>query len=294
MKQFSDIPIDVARLVFEIAATSDQQTACALSYVSQQVQSWSDPFLFRHIVIIALVSLDEAMLRFIDSFISKDPSPRIRRARGYVKTISSKQYDDGYSRIPNFVRRYSSLESLRLRSLTSTHLLFKLIVPSLRKLSFPYHDTDIMTRNMPLFYAITHLEVDAYETFTIWDADFDISAMPSLTHLTVVMNKNRINDMNTVITTVSAYIPPRFKLLLLLLRRGQKNSLEGVTYDERIILGVLPRLGDVANDMDAELDDVFEDEWGDGTAQSVKEGTRWDRAERMLRDKRRKALSLDH
>ncbi|KAH8804205.1 hypothetical protein DL96DRAFT_636356 [Flagelloscypha sp. PMI_526] len=80
MENFSNIPIEVARLIIENAA-SNQSAATALSCVSREIQLWSDPLLFRNIVIESTNWTTDSMARFVQSYISDDPSPRIRRAR---------------------------------------------------------------------------------------------------------------------------------------------------------------------------------------------------------------------
>ncbi|KAH8804180.1 hypothetical protein DL96DRAFT_1631416 [Flagelloscypha sp. PMI_526] len=234
----------------------------------------------------------DSMDRFIESFTSDSPTPRIRRARGYVRSFSTKRYDDDNFQVPNFVRHCSALESLCLWSLEPPHSLFTLNVPSLRRLSFPYPNPGVLPCNMSFLSAVTHLELDAVNGLTIWDVGTGVFAMPSLTHLVVMMTLSISFDMTSVISSVSAHIPPQLEVLLLLLQRAQKNQLEGVAYDDRIILGVLPRLEGIENPPDVASDDVFEDEWNQWSEQVSEENTRWGRAERMMRDKRSKRANL--
>ncbi|KAH8804181.1 hypothetical protein DL96DRAFT_1631420, partial [Flagelloscypha sp. PMI_526] len=185
MVVFKNAPIDLARLIVETAALSDWSlcTARALSCVSREVQLWSDQFLFQNIVIQEEGAAPGAMLRFIDDFISEDPSPRIGRARAYIKTFSTKQEEDYDGRIPKFISLCSALESLCIWSLEHDSSYFSTNIPSLRKMSLASFDYPLSFK-MPLFQAVTHLELAGVMTAgwpLIWNAD--LSSMPSLTHL---------------------------------------------------------------------------------------------------------------
>ncbi|KAH8804182.1 hypothetical protein DL96DRAFT_636027 [Flagelloscypha sp. PMI_526] len=289
MKSFQDVPVDIARLIFESAAVSDRSTACALSCVSREVQFWSDPFLFRNVVIQDEGTVREAMLEFIDNFISEDPPSRILRARDYVQRFSTKQDNDQENRIPKFIGLCTALESLCLWTLDLTAPFLPINIPSLRKISFSSFDKGPQTFNVPLFHSVTHLEIDSADPISIWKAE--LSSMSSLTHLVLVLLDQ--NKIATAISTVSCSLPSHLQVLLLVMRRTEQSSLEGISYDERIVIGVSLRSNEVPSESNSYAEYVYEEDWAAWTGETSEVDTCWAKAELLLRDKQRKAKIMD-
>ncbi|KAH8804178.1 hypothetical protein DL96DRAFT_1631411 [Flagelloscypha sp. PMI_526] len=275
MDTFQNVPIDVARLIIEIAALSDSSlcTARALSCVSSAVQLWSDPFLFQNIVIRHEGAVPDAMF-----------------PRAYVKTFSTKQETDQEDTIPRFISLCSALQSLCLWSLEPDPSYFSTSVPSPRKMSLSFFD-DSLTFRMPLFQSVTHLELASFtpdERQIMWDAD--ISSLPYLTHL-VLDVRDEVDDMVSTISNLSSHVSPNLKVLLLILSRYQKDSLNGISYHDKIVLDVGANLEHPFHTVDDEVGDDFVDVfhlgWRAWTGQMLEEETFWGRAEASLKHKRK-------
>ncbi|KAH8804108.1 hypothetical protein DL96DRAFT_1631891 [Flagelloscypha sp. PMI_526] len=292
MENFANIPVEVARLIIE-NATSNQSTATALSCVSREIQLWSDSVLFRNIVIESTNWTTDSIARFVRSYISDNPSPRIYRARSFVKTFAVKQSkDNGDDQILRFVSLSSAIHTFCLWTINLTPPFFTLDIPSLRRISFPCFNGIPKTFKDPLFHSITHLELGGLdhsydEGLTFWNKG--MSSMPSLTHLILNVEEDCISFLLNIV----ARIPSQLELLLVLHPGELKNRLSGVPFDERVIMGVLVRFGEppLVNGPDEEDLFLIASVWHSWSGQIPEENTIWARAERMLKKKREKQVS---
>ncbi|KAH8804179.1 hypothetical protein DL96DRAFT_636006 [Flagelloscypha sp. PMI_526] len=284
MKSLPDVPLDIARLIVENAAVSDRSTACALSRVSREVQFWSDPFLFRIIVIQGEGTVSKAMGDFINNFISENPTQRILRAQSYVKMFSSRQKSDEENRIPRFIARCTTLEALCLWTLGLNSSFMSINIPSLRRISFSCFRKWPQTFRVPLFRSATHLEIDSADGAGMWDAG--LPSISTLTHAVLVVPEGTVTK--SVLSTISSQLPPQLEVLLLVMRKNEKASLEGVSHDDRIVIGISLWPGENLSENSSDEKYVYEDEWDTWAGEKPEEHTCWAKAEGMLRYKRSK------
>ncbi|KAH8804206.1 hypothetical protein DL96DRAFT_1631468 [Flagelloscypha sp. PMI_526] len=284
MASFPDVPIDIARIIFESAALSDRSTARVLSCVSQGVQFWSDPLLFRNIVIEDEGTISRTMVDFMDYFISENPSSRIRQARDYVRGFSTKQSSDEDDRVLHFVSRCTALESLCLWSMDLNPSLTSITIPSLRRLSFSWANRSFISLNAPLCRPVTHLELDSADGSTI--GDIGLSSLGSLTHLILVLKQER--DMHSVISTISSNLPPQLEVSLVIVRKAEKALLDGAAFDERIVFGLSPNGNRQPTGVSVEMEYSYDHVWDTWTGRRSESHSCWVEAERLLKEKRSK------
>ncbi|KAH8825846.1 hypothetical protein DL96DRAFT_1610076 [Flagelloscypha sp. PMI_526] len=165
------VPLDVLRVLFEHAASADHTTACTLSLVSHEIQSWTDPLMFRFLN----SHKDHVLVPIFKNMCGPTPSPRLLRARSYVRGIAwnSENYlaemaDDPWSF--DFLHSFPSLHRVRT-GIWSTTL-------------FP-----VKSLENPFWMSITHFHVDLQVPISSLESPFAreklFSHMIKLTHLAI-------------------------------------------------------------------------------------------------------------
>ncbi|KAH8834441.1 hypothetical protein DL96DRAFT_1810711 [Flagelloscypha sp. PMI_526] len=205
METDPSLPVDIARIIVEIAADS-HSVACSLSLVSHQVHFWADPTLFRNIKI-SSNNVGIKMKAFISRFISPNPTARLLRAREYIQIFSTKQIDDEAEEIPRFLACCTRLFSVCIWSVEMRPSFFDLSIPTLKRLSFSrFVSTMDLSFQLPIFRSVTHLDLTPipFDRWNeLWDAN--LSFIPNLTHLALDFSEDPAY-FNEIISTISSNI----------------------------------------------------------------------------------------
>ncbi|KAH8806663.1 hypothetical protein DL96DRAFT_628584 [Flagelloscypha sp. PMI_526] len=86
-KSFQPFPTDILKEIFEHAALFQDSSCYALALVSQSVQKWTDPLVFRTILVTEQrIEGPEPFLEMLDS---PEKSPRFIRALSFVRTLAA-------------------------------------------------------------------------------------------------------------------------------------------------------------------------------------------------------------
>ncbi|KAH8818788.1 hypothetical protein DL96DRAFT_1621944 [Flagelloscypha sp. PMI_526] len=179
MENFSVIPPELLMLIVSFAAASCPRTATKLSLVSRQVQSWSDPHIFRNIVIEDDCGAPEQLEEDYELVVAEDASPRLLRARTYVRTFSSRQSDTTESQFCKFFSLCPNLFSIAFWEAPLPLDMASLSFPTLRRMAF--QETKGLSLESLLFKTVTHLDLVGW-TFSRLP-DLGVKRMTSLTHL---------------------------------------------------------------------------------------------------------------
>ncbi|KAH8824195.1 hypothetical protein DL96DRAFT_1613351 [Flagelloscypha sp. PMI_526] len=282
------LPLDLAKLIIEFAASDDWslRTSISLSLVSKEVQTWSDVYFFRDIVI----EEDAIPLKtktFMTEFSQENPPLRLHTARSHVRTFSTKQSDkedteDEEEVVFRFLALCSNLHSIALWHMSVPSGLLDLSIPSLRRLSFGAGKHDQVSFSMPLFNSITHLEIAGYNSSewpALWSAG--LRSIPSLTHL--ALDALPLSDCQS---DLLKRLPASFSLVLV-------RNIE--TYESELMQGVDdPRIVVFTDSDDIGLPflDIFSDGFHAWTGQQPEEETYWVQGEKLSAKQRQNIENL--
>ncbi|KAH8826068.1 hypothetical protein DL96DRAFT_1273945 [Flagelloscypha sp. PMI_526] len=291
---FQDIPKDLARDIFELAAHPDRLSARAtsLSLVSREVQSWTDICLFRNIAFKSTMRT-RAERSFLDAIISDDRSPRLEQARKYVRTISSQDQPDPEGLIERFVSVCPLLESIALWHMSPKSQMLNLSISSLRKMTF-YDDMGKdslhFSLRYPLFHSLTHLDLGGW-SYKDWPRirNAGIREMTSITHLVLSGLSDGSIRVTEIISEMSSHLPPNLHLLFLLLDEGQVEELlmigASFHYDSRVVVAIDdPDFGSFYEALGVHVNDGIA--WTSWTGETKWEESFWCQSNR-LRDAKR-------
>ncbi|KAH8824209.1 hypothetical protein DL96DRAFT_1613387 [Flagelloscypha sp. PMI_526] len=272
----TSLPLDLARLVIEFTASADWslQTVTALSLVSKEVQSWSDRYLFRDIVV-----GDDGLPRteeFMRDFAQDNAPIRFQTARSYVRTFST-QATDGDERLAlKFLLCCTNIHSIAFWHMTIPSPLRDRSIPSLERLSFSPGDDARLSFSAPLFRTITHLEIAGYDSSdwpVLWSAG--LSSMPSLTHLVL----DALPDVKPHIHLLSN-LPDSVRIIML--RFGRITQATRVADDPRIVCFASQEQN--ASEGFPHLD-IFVEGFHTWTGKKFEDETYWTIGERLLQKK---------
>ncbi|KAK7044909.1 hypothetical protein R3P38DRAFT_2881595 [Favolaschia claudopus] len=201
-----DLPVELEREIFELAASTDVGTALRLALVAHRVQTWVEPIIYSKVVVVNAPEVDRQMQlsrSILRGRTSKNPSarkatnePQIHR---FIRTIPL--------RPASFFARHVS--SLQVGNLTEPELVTVLstctgiselgwwssnITPSvgevlhalkLRRLSVDHTFEFEQIHTTSMFATITHLDLSFRNTFYRHDPP-PLKHFTALTHLSVV------------------------------------------------------------------------------------------------------------
>ncbi|KAH8826086.1 hypothetical protein DL96DRAFT_1607140 [Flagelloscypha sp. PMI_526] len=269
----ASLPVDIARLIVEMASRS-LYTACSLSLVSKEVQTWSDPFLFCTVVISVTDIVSKEMELFMDSFTAPTPTQRLLRARGYVQIVATQQLTDPNKRIPRFLGCCSNLFSFCNWTQVLSSSFFDLHIMSLKWLSLNGW-VEPLSFKSPVFQSITHLDLTGLnfsEWPDIWNAN--LGFIPSLTHL--LLDASGPSDVisNDVLSIISSHLTPTIQLVLLSVKGVTKGSITS-DHDKRIAIVEMGALN------------VYEEVWMTFSGPLQEGEAVWSHAEKLLKVQRR-------
>ncbi|KAH8822145.1 hypothetical protein DL96DRAFT_344188 [Flagelloscypha sp. PMI_526] len=220
-----NLPFDIIRVIFEFSASAHTTGALALTLVSREVQSWSDPHLFKF-----LVDSEKGSRAFqsLEDMSSDGASPRLIRAREYVRAVAHRfrvwkvsflqQY---LALLPNIQRLYLWLIPFPNKE-HDEMFNFSQVHPSLREVSILLPDAYDLAHNAfsrPFWSKITHLQVSPQSPLSYAASPFAVASlfagMSSLTHLVIEDRILRDVDANTAVSRVVASLPASRELCLL-------------------------------------------------------------------------------
>ncbi|KAJ2932151.1 hypothetical protein H1R20_g4940, partial [Candolleomyces eurysporus] len=183
---FSELPQDIARTVFELAAEAGDGLSCAL--VSKQVQSWVEPIIYRSVCLSGYSVIEPLHRTLTDpntskpaeyfaqhvkflavlTFAMESKVINILRACTGVRVLASWGPSFGSDAMREFLS--SSLSPSRLSIVAEANLL-----PQARR------RTDF---SLPIFQSLTHLELlcVSEDEWKHWDC---LSSLSNLTHLSL-------------------------------------------------------------------------------------------------------------
>ncbi|KAH8818789.1 hypothetical protein DL96DRAFT_1820188 [Flagelloscypha sp. PMI_526] len=208
MGTFGVMPTELVTLIVSLAAASCPQTAAKLSLVSRQVQSWSDPHIFRNIVFGDDSWSAEDLDEHFSLAIADDASPRLVRGRSYIRTFSSKQYEKSTGQFCKFISLCPNIFSIAFWDAELPLGITSLSIPTLRRMSF--QETSGLSLQSPLFKTVTHLDLAGWKFSSL--PTLGVRNMTSLTHL--VLSSATI-DVSHVEEEVLKGAAPSLRLLIL-------------------------------------------------------------------------------
>ncbi|KAJ2925633.1 hypothetical protein H1R20_g11460, partial [Candolleomyces eurysporus] len=190
---FPDLPQDIGRIIFEIAASLDLQTGAFCALVSKQVKTWVEPVLYRYIRI-----KDRKSLEYLSRTIRKPDSTKPHAF--FASHVKSLAFIGPGSGIGGDVDSLSILKACR--GVESLYLWSNIWVRSREKSKFQRFFTSPSTTLSPrrlfirhalssprdlshfghaIFRNLTHLEVDVRDKWK-WET---LKQLDRLTHLAI-------------------------------------------------------------------------------------------------------------
>ncbi|KAH8795950.1 hypothetical protein DL96DRAFT_1192639 [Flagelloscypha sp. PMI_526] len=175
MLALEGLPNDIRLLLFGFAASANHTAALSLSLVSKEVQSWTDPQLFRFLHCSARGWFQDALVEgIIAELCSPTASPRLARARNYVRVIACRNHISDVTQIGKWLATFPYLTQIALGSTTlppnpsKPHFDFTKSYPYLKRVYLgdlgPYKhflppSIHLGGFTTPFWKAITHLQV---------------------------------------------------------------------------------------------------------------------------------------
>ncbi|KIM45598.1 hypothetical protein M413DRAFT_24770 [Hebeloma cylindrosporum] len=202
VQQIVDIPIELEREIFEIAAYDDPQFAPRLMLVARRVHDWIRLILFS---VLRLSCARPAPLPLFDQESTKRLSLNfhcLKQSAPHIRHLLVQNLP--VEEIAEILKYCARIENLALWILRGV---FTPLIPTianlrLRQLSFDpscffiSYDEDIpIPFNQPMFHYITHLEIiNVTQSWTKWK---ELSTIPYLSHLTLagVVGKELIDNV---------------------------------------------------------------------------------------------------
>ncbi|KAH8822135.1 hypothetical protein DL96DRAFT_1620298 [Flagelloscypha sp. PMI_526] len=239
LDQVHEVPADVLRLLLEHSASADRTLAAVLGLVSCQVQSWTDPHLFRF-----LLHTKKGNFKILDEMASPNASPRLMRARFYVHSLTHLFEMRKRSLLQGYLTLLPNLQSLCLWMTPfpvdghKKTFDFTQVHPSLRRMCFTLPGLYRLAEDAfshPFWSNITHLHISLESNFSATFSSFAreelFGTMFNLTHLAFSDLEAEEDDIETALSRVIASLPPSLKLCLLPVL--QSKSLFGNVDGER-------------------------------------------------------------
>ncbi|KAH8798426.1 hypothetical protein DL96DRAFT_886473 [Flagelloscypha sp. PMI_526] len=258
MQTQEELNVDVLRLLLEFAGSSSRSSALALSLVSHEVQSWMDPHLFKCIIQTEKTSAfhDGALCKesqLLRNMAHTNASPRLVRARAYIRAIGWKIWGNFYPIIEECLPLFPNVEQVCFWNLifpTRGDIDFTRIYPSLRRICTCVDERlPSRTFSEPFWSTVSHLHLRCVLQLSADDSPFRepiFEGMPSLTHLIVdcsLLSRAKYVDRILTGSQASLTSPPNLKLCILGLRLVREEAitreLESArreVLDERIVL----------------------------------------------------------
>ncbi|KAH8798440.1 hypothetical protein DL96DRAFT_1720560 [Flagelloscypha sp. PMI_526] len=250
MLALEDLPNDIQRLLFGFAASATRIAALSLSLVSKEVQSWRGSFFEIGSYVHLLYRTDPQLFRFLhcsargwfqDSLVegilvdlcSPTASPRLVRARDYVRVIACRNHMSDATQIGKWLATFPYLTQIALGSTMlpphpdEPHFDFDQSYPYLKRIYLgnlgPHkhflppsiHIGGFVT---PFWKTITHLQVCSESVACSAYSPFSsplFSTMPNLTHLAVIVRRSSPEETPFALTRIRASFPPSLQLCIL-------------------------------------------------------------------------------
>ncbi|KAH8798397.1 hypothetical protein DL96DRAFT_1720519 [Flagelloscypha sp. PMI_526] len=199
------------RLCTEFSASSNLESARTLSLVSQEVQLWTDPFLFRCICQHEF----STPYQLLDQMCSHYASPRLVRARSYVRAIGWKS-PMMERNLPQYLATLPNISQLCMWVQTNYFTGGQTVYSSLRRLFSSASQTNSF--NLPFWSTITHLHLYTVRTMVETFEQPLFGSMIQLSHLAIgTLDRywKEEPDIAAAVECVRRAFPPSLRLCLL-------------------------------------------------------------------------------
>ncbi|KAJ6583027.1 hypothetical protein DFH09DRAFT_1360308 [Mycena vulgaris] len=258
-----DLPVELEREIFEIAAKADVGTALRLVLVARRVQAWVEPIIYSRVVVAHAPEIVGAQTQFARTILA--------RARRCGKVQSSKPTHQ--ARLLKFIRIIPfrpaaffarHVKCLHVGNLSEIELVTVLttctgiselgwwtstvtasVVPALatlalRRLSVD-HSFDFQFPGIPSFATLTHLDITFHDTVLIPQLP-PLENFPALTHFSTMYRQYHYQLPATWCDDVLK-ARPRLKILLLFSDQVYYNQISGLCprhADPRVVVMLQP------------------------------------------------------
>ncbi|KAH8823223.1 hypothetical protein DL96DRAFT_266728 [Flagelloscypha sp. PMI_526] len=271
MSKPRELPFDIFELLVDFSASSNLDTARALSLVSHECQLRADVYLFRFLFE-PEDPMKDCMSNILSKICSDNASPRLTRARQHVRSLSWFEHPQVHQVLYNLGHYLSLLPNLiqlcfrenYIPELGDTDFKFSFDVshPNLKRIltrSFTAETLPSAKFDYPFWNTITHLQIEPDYPLYQPDSPFAQPLFTNLNHLThlaigsprnLTYEEQPLSRVDTVISRVRSALPPSLILCLLSLElenatdelRRRITSLRLGHIDERIVLWSMPHL----------------------------------------------------
>ncbi|KAH8818787.1 hypothetical protein DL96DRAFT_1621942 [Flagelloscypha sp. PMI_526] len=270
-----ELPAELAMLIVNFAAASCPAAAANLSLVSRQV----GPHIFQNIVVRDNIRvLEESGGRF-DLVIAEVASPRLLRARTYVRTFSTQQFGNMDKGTYTFITLCPNIFSIALWGAPLPLGLTSLSISTLRRMAF--QETKGLSLQSPLFKTVTHLDLVDWNFSRL--PTLGVQGMASLTHL--VLSSWSI-DVSHVEEEMLKGAAPSLRLLILRLNQDYPIPVEDLRNYVPCVLPVTNPEEEAIHGI-ASLDVCGHEAFKAWTGEIPEEESFWVKAEKLLENLRR-------
>ncbi|KAH8831806.1 hypothetical protein DL96DRAFT_1589075 [Flagelloscypha sp. PMI_526] len=188
------LPFDIIQHILERAALSNKRTCHSLTLVSQTVQTWADPFVFRKVIIASPFHARKV----IERFTSPNKSTRFIRGLSFVQTFAAPASCSFMFTWAQLVEHFSGLVVLYLEhngrksfieGVGDTTEFQPASIPTLRRIGGGYGSRTIHG-SWTCVQTITHLDLSEMSS-SYWRAleNRNFRLLPTLSHLSVRFDK---------------------------------------------------------------------------------------------------------
>ncbi|KAH8823394.1 hypothetical protein DL96DRAFT_1617455 [Flagelloscypha sp. PMI_526] len=239
MGTINNLPLDVLRLLFEYAASSNLESAQALSLVSNEVQLWTDPHLFHTVK--RKSHQGPYRICLVDRMCLPDASSRLVQARNYVRVAAWEDFapfssiKEALENCPNIVQLCLWGNVFPFQPNDSSYPSFEIIqsYPSLRRVATHVNDVSHIPPSAfssPFWMTITHLQLNYYDAISSSVTAFQVplfTTMTALTHLAFFATDHGAHkelDYNQALSRIRDSFSPSLTLCLLSLMAPRDAS----------------------------------------------------------------------
>ncbi|KAJ2929606.1 hypothetical protein H1R20_g7496, partial [Candolleomyces eurysporus] len=256
--RFSELPEDVGMLIFQLIAEADGETGRSCALVSQKVNAWVEPILFRNIAIRDDSQLATFHRQYIRS--SKWRKPR-QFFELHVKSLIlvfgalHKSYDSDFVVAMAILKLCSNVETLALPGFFS-HVKQRNALRDLQKfMTSPglsprrlYIGSTLFPRKQlhfshPIFQRVTHLEFLRWVTHSEKWGWSTLRCLTHLTHLSLLFEPNREGACCKWAGRISTLCSQHLRVFILwvdsCIPEDQVEAIRSGSIDSRLVLGYL-------------------------------------------------------
>ncbi|KAH8810489.1 hypothetical protein DL96DRAFT_1627327 [Flagelloscypha sp. PMI_526] len=236
------LTIDIARMIIEWASEIDSGTRLSLSLTSKEIQMWSDPALFWHLVI--GYRKGERFQDITAAFLSGSPPPseRLLRARNLLRilTVAPRIHKLSASYLLQCVCQCPNIQQLFYRWPSKGYALPSLAI---RSLNIPMLSSLYITVNpqnliselrSPLFTYLRHLDLSEQFDLGTESAIPFWESLPSLSFLETLTLEWRTVEPPFPYSRILSYVPPSFRVLIVIWGLTWADTLPSPDRDELV------------------------------------------------------------